>query len=89
MIRHTKYTRTRYEFGIENSAGKRAFTLWFMERRPTLNKVYNLVVSNVDAIKQATGASDVIWNGDGTITAGEYIGKMIGETLLQARGYNK
>ena len=86
MIKHKKNTRTRYEYAIEDRNGNRAFTLWFMQRKPTLNKIYNLVVDNIDIIKKNTGA-DVIWNGDGTITCGDYVGKMTGDTLLQARGY--
>lgn len=89
MIKHVKYTRTRYEYAIEDKTGKRAFTLWFERRRPNLNAIYRLVVSCVDDIKKQTGASDVIWNGDGTITAGEFTGHMTGNTLLESRGYSE
>lgn len=86
MYAHIKNTRTRYEFAIESN-GSRAFTLWFMERRPSLNKIYRAVVTSLDDIKRTTKTNDVQWNGDGTITAGEFTGHMTGRTLLEARGY--
>ena len=86
MLHHTKYTRTRYEYTISNKDGQVAFTLWFSQRNPSLNKVYRLVQENLDAIRKATNTNDIVWNGDKTITAGEYTGRMTDKTLLQARG---
>jgi hypothetical protein len=88
MRHHMKYTATRYEYAIENSKGERAFTLWMRQRKPTLSALCRAVTQNVDAIRTATHAQDVMWNGDGTITAGEYTGRMTGLTLLEARGYS-
>ncbi len=88
MRKHVKYTRTRYEYTVSNGTDI-VFTFWFIERRPSLNKIYSLVQENVDAIRNATKAADIVWNGDGTITAGSYTGKFTGRTLLEARGYHE
>jgi len=87
MIKHRKYTRTRYEYAIQDPQGHRAFTLWFERRNPSLNAIYRLVVACLDDIRKATGSQDVTWNGDGTITAGTYTGSLTGRTLLESRGY--
>ena len=89
MLKHRTNTRTRYEYTIANG-DKVVFTLWFMTRRPSLKKIFKLIMNNLDEIKEATGSKNIEWNGDGTITAGEYTGKMTGKTLLEARGrYNQ
>jgi hypothetical protein len=88
MLKHNYNTRTRYEYAISDG-DKIAFTLWFMERNPSLQKVYRLVQANYDGIKRATNAAEVIWNGDKTITAGKFTGRFTGKTLLQARGCNE
>lgn len=86
MRKHITNTATRYEYAIQNPNGARAFTLWFRQRRPTLNAIYRCIVENLDAIKAATESDELQWNGDGTITAGAYTGSMTGLTLLEARG---
>lgn len=89
MKKHVKYTRTRYEYAIEDKEGKRAFTLWFEKRKPSLQAIHRLIVSCLEDIQRTTGSKNVVWNGDGTIQAGDYIGHMTGNTLLQVRGYKE
>ena len=86
MRHHQKYTRTAYEFTVSKE-GQVVYTIWMQQRRPSLNKLYRAVCENFDRIKAATNESNIVWNGDGTITAGAYTGQMTGRTLLEARGY--
>ena len=86
MLKHSKYTRTRYEYTISDGDNV-AFTIWFMERNPSLNKVYRSLQENIEDIRRTTGIHDITWNGDKTMTAGTFTGKFTGRTLLEARGY--
>lgn len=86
MLRHRRNTRTRYEYAIDNSHGDRVYTLWLLSRT-SKTRIYRAIADNLDEIRAATHAQDIVWNGDGTITAGECSGKMTGKTLLESRGY--
>lgn len=87
MLKHRKYTRTRYEYTVTDGSNT-VFTLWFMRRNPSRNEVYRMLQSSIEDIRRVTGVHDIVWNGDTTITAGNYTGKMTGRTMLEARGYS-
>lgn len=89
MRQHKRNERTRYEFVVADQQGNVVFTIWFLRRSPSLRMMYEILLDNVETIKEKTGAEDVIWNGDRTITAGDFTGKMTGKTLLQTNGYNQ
>lgn len=84
MKQFRKNTRTQYEFTFTKD-GQTVFTLWFIERKPTLNRVYRLLSANKAEIMEACKCEEI--SGYPEVKAGDCVGKMTGRTLLQARGY--